>query len=117
MRKKVGSKNTQTFNLKDYFIIAFGIGFPLYFILLMINGAVRDCVLDNYSDITEATIINSKNYWSKGAISNTFSYDYQFEVNGKIYERDSREIDLRVGQKVEVEYLPVLPVYNRLKEK
>lgn len=109
-RNKIFSK---TFQKKMYLLLAFS---PIIYLLFsVLKWPIYNSLLDNYAITKEGTIINEKNILGKGVITQMFTYSYVFSLNGKLYHGDSKIEGYTIGNKIEVEYLELVPDINRLK--
>src|SRR5579859_737137 len=86
------------------------IGYLIYEIAM---NSFTDHFLGNSPKLTKAVIIDKKNFTGNHPIDPTFSYSYQFEVNGKKYTGNSHDPTLMVGDTVEVEYNKDHPGVNK----
>ena len=92
-------------------------GIIAYFLIgIILRGTLKNYLLDNHSKTMNAVIIDEENYWGNSPVSHTFSYSYEFIVEGKKYLEDSRKEKLKIGDIVLVEYLDFFPDFSRLKE-
>ncbi len=58
-------------------------------------------------------IIDEKNYMGNSPVSQSFSYSYQFIVNGKVFKNDSHDESLKVGDSIDIIYVKEHPDYNK----
>ena len=92
-------------------------GIAIYFFVgILIRGIVKSYLLDKNPTIIKAVIVNEENYWGNSPVSKTFSYSYEFIVDGKAYREDSRNTSLKIGDSVIVEYVESFPNFSRIKE-
>jgi hypothetical protein len=101
--KKIGS----------IFWITFGIVCICYVIYKIGRNSVTDHLLKNNAQITKAVIIDEKNYNGNENVKPTFSYSYQFEINGKKYSGNSHDSGLKVGDTIEIKYVKDNPSFNK----
>jgi hypothetical protein len=90
-------------------ILVFGI---LYFFRLPIYKSLLN---KNSIEVT-AKIINDRNVISQSAIDPEYTYSYEFYVNGIPYFGDSRILDYKIGDTIQVEYWPTWPTVNMSKK-
>jgi len=74
---------------------------------------VTNHLLLNSSIHIKAIIIDDQNYLGNNPVKPIFSYSYKFTINGKEYTNDSHDINLKIGDSVEVEYVKDWPIFNR----
>ncbi len=118
MPKKTKSKQKQTDSLfkklKDrWILILFGV-IILYFPFIMLRGKVKSYLLNNDSIKVKAVIVNEQNFWGNSPVSQTFSYSYEYFVDGEKYRRDSHNEQLEIGDSILIEYTPIYPRFSRI---
>ena len=90
---------------------------PILFVAFnVLKWPIYNSLLNNYGLKTTAEVINEKNILGKGVITEMYTYSYKFNVNGKTYRGDSKDTKYIVGNKLEIEYLEILPEINRVIE-
>lgn len=93
----------------------FWILLPIVLIGYMIYEIALNSFTDHFLGVapqrTKAIIVNDKNY--DGNHSTTFSYSYEFEVNGKSYKGNAHDESLKIGDTVEIEYNRNHPGINK----
>ncbi|TWF32853.1 hypothetical protein FHW36_113108 [Chitinophaga polysaccharea] len=60
-----------------------------------------------------AVIVDDKNYWGNSPVSHTWSYSYRFYVNGRAYNNDSQDPQVRIGDSIDIQYVKDWPIFNR----
>ena len=88
-----------------------------YFIYLPIYAITRDATLDNNSEIIKGVVLSERNYLPNDKINHSFTYSYEFRIDGKTYKNNSNKKDLRIGDSVLIEYYPKFPTFNRILKK
>ncbi|BDC99257.1 hypothetical protein PEPS_15380 [Persicobacter psychrovividus] len=88
----------------------------IYFLTIGIKGKLKTYLLDHYAIEIPARVINEKNFWGNSPVSHTFSYSYEFSVDGKRFKADSRNKTLKVGNHITIEYLPAYPTFSRISQ-
>ncbi|NML64097.1 hypothetical protein HHL22_02660 [Hymenobacter sp. RP-2-7] len=83
-----------------------------YFAYLLSTGAIRQKQLEAKSIITQAVVIDKKNYFGNSPVSQEFSYSYEFVVDGKKYTGNTRDSKCRIGDIVKIKYVPTNPAFN-----
>ena len=114
---KLKQKQTDSIvkKIKDrWALILFG-GVIFSFFVVIIKGEIKNYFLNNNSVNEVAIIVNEQNFW--GNNSRIFSYSYEFVVNDKKYRADSRDNNLKVGDSVNIEYVPFYPNFSRIRKK
>ena len=119
MQKKKKLKRKQTTNIlirikERWTLILFAL-IIVYFSVLIIKGELKEYFLNNYSEIAKGVVINERNYFPNGKVSNSFSYSYKFSFNEYIYINDSQNKSLKIGDTVLIEFYPNYPTFSRLK--
>ncbi len=61
--------------------------------------------------ITRGVIIDEIHVNS--ALGKDYTYYYRFEVNGKVYERDSQDKRYHVGDSITIKYVPFWPRFSK----
>lgn len=89
-----------------FFIIGF-------FVFKIAKRAVTNHLLQNNTQHIKAIIINKRNYMGNQPVKPTFSYSYQFIVNGKNYTGNAHDPALKVGDTIEVAYIKEHPGINK----
>jgi hypothetical protein len=84
-----------------------------YLIYKIAMNSFTDYFLGKAPQITKAIIIDEKNYKGNEPVHPTFSYSYQFEVDGKKYTGNAHDPTLMVGDTVEIEYNKDHPGINK----
>ncbi|MFT6984122.1 MAG: hypothetical protein ACJAUD_002902 [Crocinitomicaceae bacterium] len=117
MSRKKSAKPKKLINsIKEYWAL-FSIAFAIIFILkLSLQGVVKDQLYKFSSNKSKAIIVNEKNFWGNSRVSYTFSYSYEFTVNGNKIRNDSNDKSLSIGDSVLIEYFPNYPQINRMLE-
>lgn len=120
MQKKTKSKMKQTDSIykkiKDrWTLILFG-GIVFYFSFIILRGEVKKYFLKHNSIELKAVIVDEKNYWGNSPVSQTFSYSYEFIIEGKKYQEDSHDSSLRVGDSVLIRYVSFYPNFSEMIE-
>ena len=97
---------------KSKFIEKVLIVIPLLYLCYWFSyGIITDLLIKRYSVLTKAAVIDKENTYS--AFKDDFTYSYQFQVNGKSYERNSDIFNLKVGDSIYVEYVRFCPYLNK----
>lgn len=79
----------------------------------VINRVNTNHLLETKAEHVKAVIINKKNYMGNSPVSHEYSYSYTFTVNGKNYEGNSHDSNLKIGDSVEVEFVKNSPDLNK----
>lgn len=99
---------------KNIFWGIVGIALFCYTIFGFTFRVLNDLLVNDKAPIVEAVIINEKNiYPNQKGINPEFSYSYQFEVMGKMYQGNSHDSSLKVGDTVEIRYYKHCPYFNK----
>ncbi len=118
MQKKKKSKQKQTDSLfkklKDRWILILFVIIVLYIPFTLLRAEIKNYLINLNSEIAKAVIVNEQNYWGNSPVSQTFSYSYEYFVNGKRYRRDSRNEKLKIGDSILIEYTPIYPQFSRI---
>ncbi|QKG56253.1 hypothetical protein GKZ68_06110 [Hymenobacter sp. BRD128] len=80
----------------------------------IIYSSIGNHYLRTEGVITEAVIIDEKNYFGNSPVSHDFSYSYQFAVDGKQYTGNSLNSKYAVGQIVKIKYVAGFPRFNEI---
>jgi hypothetical protein len=75
--------------------------------------AITDQLLRTNAVYTKGVIIDDRNYDPNSPVSHTYSYSYEFTVDGKSYTNNAHDRSKKVGDTVEVEYVKGWPGLNR----
>ena len=97
----------------NIFWIALGLTCLCYVIYKIGRNSVSNHFLKNNPQITKAVIFDEKNFNGNESVKPTFSYSYQFEINGKSYTGNSHNKELRIGDTIEIEYAKDYPSLNK----
>lgn len=111
--KRINKIKKPSKSLRDKFLSIFYILLFFFIIFYCFRLKIYNSILNSNSKITEASIINEKNILGKGVITQTFTYSYEFNIEGNSYRGDSKNEDYKIGNKIEVEYWPNWPFINR----
>ena len=117
--KKKGEKNRNILKyITERWTLFLFSGIVLYFLFgIVLRGNLKNYLLNKNSEMTKAVIVNEENYWGNSPVSKTFSYSYEFSVEGKKYREDSKNEKLKIGDTVWVEYVSSYPKFSRMKNK
>ncbi|WP_125921578.1 hypothetical protein [Hymenobacter lapidarius] len=77
-------------------------------------SAIRSHYLRTEGVITEAVVIDDKNYLANNNVARKFTYSYQFVVNSEKYTGNSLDSRYRVGDIVKIKYAPTYPRFNEM---
>jgi hypothetical protein len=112
-KNKQKEKKKRVEKIKTYSILILICSPILYFIYLPIYTITRDTTLDNNSEIIKGVVLNERNYLWNDKVNHSFTYSYEFRINGKTYKNNSNKKNLRVGDSILIEYYPKFPTFNR----
>jgi hypothetical protein len=79
----------------------------------IIYRVISNYLLKNNAKITNAVIIDEKNYSPNAYVTFPYAYSYEFEINGRKYKNNSHDPGLKIGDSVEIEYNKTWPSFNR----
>ena len=112
-KNKQKEKKKRVEKIKTYSILILICSPILYFIYLPIYTITRDTTLDNNSEIIKGVGLNERNYLWNDKVNHSFTYSYEFRINGKTYKNNSNKKNLRIGDSILIEYYPKFPTFNR----
>jgi hypothetical protein len=112
-KNKQKEKKKRVEKIKTYSILILICSPILYFIYLPIYAITRDATLDNNSEIIKGVVLSERNYLPFDKVNHSFTYSYEFRINGKTYKNDSNKKNLRIGDSILIEYYPKFPTFNR----
>jgi hypothetical protein len=73
----------------------------------------RAQALEGSTVTIKAVVIDKKNYLGNSPVSHQFAYSYRFQVKGQLFEGNSHDPALRVGDSLVVDYALDAPEHNR----
>jgi len=94
--------------------------FGLIILVAILGFCVKTCVrgkkeekaLEGKTKEIRAVVIDKRNYFGNSPVSHKFSYSYRFSINNKVYEGNTRDSNLRVGDSLTIKYALENPEYN-----
>ncbi|MGY2134891.1 hypothetical protein ACW9KT_21855 [Hymenobacter sp. HD11105] len=104
----------RTLDLQGWLGVALILLLGGYFLRTCTRGYWESRALARGTFTTRAVIINQKNYFGNSPVSQQVAYSYQFVLQGKSYEGNSRDPDLQVGDSIWIEYVPENPAYHQV---
>jgi len=118
VKQKKRNKKKQTDSLfkkiKDRWILIVFAWIILYFPLLAIRNKIKKSLLDDNSIKAKAVIVDEENYFGNSPVSHDFSYSFEYIVEGEKYRKDSNDRELKIGDSISIEYLPIYPRFVRI---
>ena len=79
----------------------------------LVNGFLERINLAGSRIVTKGVVIDKKNFYGHNPVTQSFSYSYEFTVNGKNFTGNSGDSRYSVGDSVNIEYAASNPQYNR----
>jgi hypothetical protein len=83
------------------------------FFYQIIHRVLTDFLIKRYPVHTKAIVINEKNYYPHSYVTHDFAYSYTFTVDGKTYTNNSHNINSKIGDTIEIEYVKNFPSFNK----
>ena len=99
--------------IKNIFWIIVGVAFIGYFTYKVTKNSFTNQILGKNPQHIQAVIIDEKNFMGNQPVHPSFSYSYQFTVNGEKYTGNAHDTTLKLGDTVEVEYNREIPSINK----
>ena len=100
-------------NIGKWIVALIAIYFIASTLYKMIYSGVTTYQLKNGGVQVRGVIIDEKNYLGNSPVSRTFSYSYQFLVDGKVYKNDSHDPNLAIGDSIDIVYVKKSPNLNK----
>lgn len=114
-KKKKKNENILKYVTERWTLLLFSVIVLHFLFVIVLRGKLKNYLLNKNSERTKAVVVNEENYWGNSPVSKTFSYSYEFTVEGKKYREDTKNEKLKIGDSVWIEYVSSYPKFSRMK--